>query len=474
MSQLQQGGNNVTFTKTSTGEVCLIDYVRLTYPHKFSADSGSLKFALRGSQTLKVDGFATPSVKLIDYTDPLNVIIMRPDSESSGSGYAITVPETPSRSKAQRMLYAIPVGQFEQPASLSLNQPSTLNLNSNAANFLIVTHKNFISSMAPLLSKRQSEGMTTAVVDIEDVYDEFGYGLHGPQALKEFLQHAATHWSTTPRFIIFAGDASLDPRDYFKVGDFDFVPTKLVDATYNETASDDWLADFNNDGIADIPVGRLPLRSVSDASLVISKIVNFSVANVPQAAMLIADDPGTPAVWDFETASDEVQALLPPSMTVQRINVRTEPSPAQATANIINGFTQGRSVVNYSGHGNVDVWSGASIFTSANATALTNGNKLPFVIVMDCLNGYYHDPTLLSLAEAFVKAPNGGAIATFASSGLTTTFGQRQMELELYRQLYGPQSLTLGDAIKIAKAASTDFDVRTTWILFGDPSIKIR
>jgi hypothetical protein len=474
MSQLQQGSNSVTFTKTSTGEVCLIDYVRLTYPHKFSADSGSLKFALRGSQTLKVDGFATSSVKLIDYTDPLNVILMRPDSESSGSGYAITVPETPSRSKAQRMLYAIPVGQFEQPASLSLNQPSSLNLNSNAANFLIVTHKNFISSMAPLLSKRQSEGMTTAVVDIEDVYDEFGYGLHGPQALKEFLRHAATHWSTAPRYIIFAGDASLDPRDYFNVGNFDFVPTKLVDATYNETASDDWLADFDNDGIADIPVGRLPLRSVSDASLVISKIVNFSVANVPQAAMLIADDPGTPPVWDFETASDEVQALLPPTMTVQRINVRTEPSPAQATADIINGLTQGRSVVNYSGHGNVDVWSGASIFTSANATALTNGNKLPFVIVMDCLNGYYHDPTLLSLAEAFLKAPNGGAVAAFASSGLTTTFGQRQMELELYRQLYGSQSLALGDAIRIAKAASTDFDVRTTWIFFGDPSIKIR
>lgn len=344
MSQLQQGNNNVTFTKTSTGELCLIDYVRLTYPHAFAADSGSLKFALRGSQTLKVDGFATPSVKLIDYTDSLNVMLMRPDAEPSGSGYAITVPETPSRSKAQRMLYAIPSGQFEQPASLSLNQPSTLNLNSNAADFLIVTHKNFISNMAPLLSKRQSEGRTTAVVDIEDVYDEFGYGLHGPQALKEFLQHAASHWSTAPRYIIFAGDASFDPRDYFKVGDFDFVPTKLLDATYNETASDDWLADFDNDGIADIPVGRLPLRSVSDASLVISKIVNFSIANVPQAAMLIADDPGTPAVWDFEIASDEVQALLPPTMTVQRINVRTEPSPAQATANIINGLMQGRSV----------------------------------------------------------------------------------------------------------------------------------
>ena len=472
MSQLQQGNNSITFTKTSTGEVCLIDYIRLTYPHAFIADSGSLKFPLRGSQTLDVDGFSTPSVRLIDYTDPLNVILAKPESKASSSGYAITVPENAAGSKAQRLLYAIPRGQFEQPAALSLNQASTWNANSNAASFVVVSHKNFLPDLTPLLNKRQAEGMTTALVNIEDVYDEFGYGVHGPQALKDFLQYAATHWATPPRYVVFAGDASFDPHDYFHLGDFDFVPTKLIDATYNESASDDWLTDFDNDGVADIPIGRLPLRSSADANLVVSKIINFTPVT-PEAAMLIADDPGTPAVWDFETASDDVQALLPATMTVQRINVRTEPSPAQATADIINGFAQGRSVVNYSGHGNVDVWSGASIFTSANATALNN-SKLPLVIVMDCLNGYYNDPILLSLAEAFLKAPNGGAVASFASSGLTTTFGQRQMELELYRQIYGSQPIALGDAIKIAKSASGDIDVRRTWIYFGDPSIKIR
>jgi len=472
MSQLQQGNNSVTFTKTSAGEVCLIDYIRLTYPHAFVADSGSLKFQLRGSQTLDVDGFSTPSMRLIDYTDPLNVVLTRPESKATAAGYAITVPENASRSKAQRLLYAIPRGQFEQPAALTLNQPSSWNSSANAASFVVVTHKNFLTDLAPLLSKRQGEGFTTALVNIEDVYDEFGYGVHGPQALKDFLQHAATHWATPPRYVVFAGDASFDPHDYFHLGDFDFVPTKLIDATYNECASDEWLTDFDNDGVADIPIGRLPLRSSADASLVVSKIVNFTPVT-PEAALLIADDPGTPAIWDFETASDDVQALLPGTMAVQRVNVRTEPSPAQATTDIVNGFAQGRSVVNYSGHGNVDVWSGASIFTSANATALNN-SKLPFVIVMDCLNGYYNDPTLLSLAEAFLKAPNGGAVAAFASSGLTTTFGQRQMELELYRQLYGSQPITLGDAIKIAKSASGDIDVRRTWIYFGDPSIKIR
>jgi hypothetical protein len=573
LPQVQNGNNIVTFTKISTGEVCIVDYVKLTYRHSFRAERAmgnihlagqpvpndvlvvggrtytfkasastefqigigankaitaanianrintdnantlcvavntsedvglignfgisnpitltvdglrltqtafsrpdQLRFNLRGSQTVAVDGFATPLVQLIDYTDPLNVQISKPAAEVSNPGYAITVPTTESRSKDQRLLYAIPLGQFDQPAAVSLNQASTLNLNSNAAEFLVIAHKSLFSSLTPLVALRQSQGLTTAIVDVEDVYDEFGYGVHGPQAIKNFLSHAATHWAIPPRYVIFAGDASYDPRAYENVGDFDLVPTKLIDATFSETASDDWLADFDNDGAADIPIGRLPFKNVADADKIVDKIVHFTPASFPEAALLIADDPGTPPLWDFESSSDAVQQLLPPAVTVQRVNVRVD-GAAQAKINVINGFNTGRSVVNYSGHGNVDVWSGAAIFNSADAGTLSNGNKLSFVIVMDCLNGYYLSPIVVSLSEAFLKAPNGGAVAAFASSGLTITPGQRQMELELYRQLYGATPIALGDAIKLAKNASGDPDVRSTWIYFGDPSIKIR
>ena len=481
VSQLHNGANTIRFILPASGDVSIVDYVKVIYPHLFRADAGALRFMLRGTQSATVDGFSTPSTRLIDYTDPLNVGIARPPSAPSGSGFAITVPAGDPPSKPPRLLYAIADGQFDQPAGLSLNQPSTLNQGilsqaiPSGADFLIVSHKDIIASLAPLLSQRQSQGKIAAAVDVEDVYDEFSYGLHGPQAIRAFLSYAATHWVTKPRYIIFAGDASLDPRNYMNLGNFDLVPTKLLDATFNETASDDWLADFDNDGIADVPVGRLPARTAAEASLLISKIVSFSPATVPQAALLIADNPGDPPLFDFEEANDNVQALLPASMPVQRVDIRLEPSNAQATADIVNGINQGKAIVNYSGHGNVDVWTGASIFTTDHALALTNGNnKLSFVVVMDCLNGYFQDPSLLSLSEAFLKAPNGGAVAAFASSGLTTTFGQRQMELQLYTSLYGSQPITLGDAIKIAKAASGDIDVRTTWIFFGDPSIKIR
>ncbi len=472
VSQLLTGANTVTFTRVSSGDVTLIDYVRLTYPHAMKADNNALRFSLRSAQAATIDGFAGQNIRLIDVTDPFAVKAARPLMQATPSGYSISVsPGAPG--KYGRQLYAFSETQFVQPAALALNQASTLNLASNAADLLIIAHKSLIGSAAPLVSLRQSQGLTVSVVDIEDVYDEFSYGAHGPQAIKDFLLRAKTSWTTKPRYVIFLGDASLDPRNYEGLGDFDLVPTKLVDATYNETASDDWLSDFNNDGIGDIPSGRLPVRTVAEANLAISKIVNFAPNNAPQNALLVADDP-TNYYYNFEIANDEVQAQLNtliPSMTVDRVNKRLDPN---AHTNIVNKLNQGQALINYSGHGNVNTWTGSSIFTSTDASAATNGNKLPLVLVLNCLNGYFQDPRLESIAEALLKAPNGGAVGVFASSGETIPDGQHDMNRRLYVLLYSTPTTALGDAVKDAKGYTTDIDVRRTWILFGDPSMKIR
>jgi hypothetical protein len=480
MAQLHDGSNTIRFIVPSTGDLSVVDYAKLTYPHLYIADSGSLRFTLSAAQTRTIDGFATRNVRLIDYTDPYNCIVIKPDSEATASGFKITVPVAPVFSKSARLLSAVPQNQFETAASLTLSQPSTLNTGNlsatttHGADYLIITHKTLLSSWTPLLNLRQGQGKTVAAVDIEDVFDEFSYGAHGPQAIKDFLSYANTNWVTKPKYVIFGGDSSLDPRNYENFGNLDFVPTKLLDATYNETASDEWMVDFNDDGVGELMTGRIPVRTTAEADLIVSKILNYSPATTPQAALLVADDPGTPPLFDFETSNDNVQALLPVGMPVQRVNVRTTGSN-QSTIDIQTGISQGRSIINYSGHGTLDSWASSVIFTAPQATALTQGfNKLPFVVVMDCLNGYFQAPNVLSLSEAFIKAPNGGAIAAFASSGLTTTPGQREMELELYRQLYGPTIMPVGDAIKIAKTASTDIDVRRTWIFFGDPLMKIR
>ena len=92
---------------------------------------------------------------------------------------------------------------------------------------------------------------------------------------------------------------------------------------------------------------------------------------------------------------------------------------------------------------------------------------------MNCLNGYFQDPTQDSLAEALLRSPQGGAIAVWASSAMTFADGQAALNEEFYRQLFGAGA-RLGDAVMRGKAVTFDGEVRKTWILFGDPTMRLR
>ncbi len=94
---------------------------------------------------------------------------------------------------------------------------------------------------------------------------------------------------------------------------------------------------------------------------------------------------------------------------------------------------------------------------------------------MTCLNGFFHDasPTE-SLADSLLKALNGGAVAVWASSGLTDPTPQAVMNKSLIEHLFNGQSLTIGEAVQRAKAATPESDVRRTWILFGDPTTRLK
>jgi Peptidase family C25 len=95
------------------------------------------------------------------------------------------------------------------------------------------------------------------------------------------------------------------------------------------------------------------------------------------------------------------------------------------------------------------------------------------LVAMTCLNGYFQYPVLESLGEAMMKS-EGGAVAVWASSGLTNPDGQAVTNQELIRRLFNGTGLTIGEATIRAKAAVGDSDVRRTWILFGDPMTKLK
>jgi len=147
--------------------------------------------------------------------------------------------------------------------------------------------------------------------------------------------------------------------------------------------------------------------------------------------------------------------------------------PEMARRSLFEALYRKQFLVNYVGHGSVNQWR-ANLLTNDDALDLRN-DHLPLFVMMTCLNGYFHDPALDSLGESLMKAERGGAVAVWASSGMTLPTDQALMNQELYRLIFSSNpSLTLGEAVRRTKLSVSDADVRRTWILLGDPATKLR
>jgi hypothetical protein len=401
---------------------------------------------------------------VVDITHPEQVFKVKGKVMAQSSGYAITVSVPGS---GQRTLLAFTEETVKEVAGVALNLASDWQNRAQGADFVIIAHRNFLESLQPLKELRELQDWSVALVDVEDLYDEFNYGAKNPWALRDFLARTYDNWAPQPRFVLLVGEASFDPRNYLGLGEFDLVPTKLVETSYIKTASDDWFVDFNDDGLPEMAVGRLPVYSAEEAETMIEKIIAYEdVAGTMNDVLLVAD---ANDIIDFEAATVGIAELLPAYMVVSQIFHGQNPS---ARSDLLNSLNQGQLLVNYIGHGSAETWSG-DLFSSSDALGLTNSPYLPFFIGMTCLNGYFHD-YYDNLAEALMKAEQGGAVAVWTSSGLTDVYEQVIMNQELIKLLFNGEGLTLGEAVVRAKQVVSDQDIRKTWILFGDPTTKIR
>ena len=466
-SLLKEGQNQVRLISvTGDRDISLVVNVRLTFWHTYTADDNALRFTALGKQHVTIDGFSTAQIRVLDITDPKQVQEVTTSVEQKGS-YSVNfaVP-----GKKKRTLFAFAADRISKPVEMKADQPSDLRDSTEGADFVIISRGELASALEPLRSLREREGLKVAVVDVEDIYDEFSFGQKTPQAVKDFLAFATSRWDIAPRFVLLAGDASFDPKNYLDKGDFDLVPTKLIDTRFMETASDDWFADFDGDGSADIPLGRLPARTAQEAAAMISKIIGYESSAKPDGILLVSD---SYEGFDFAAANAGLRTLVPSGVSVDEVD-RGTIGDVMARAQLLDGLNRGPRIVNYIGHGSVDLWNG-SLLKSGDAGSLSNKNSLSLFVAMTCLNGYFQDPSLDSLAESLLKNEQGGAVAVWASSGMTTPDKQLGMDQQMFRLLFGGEgTLTLGEATMKAKSATGDSDVRRTWILFGDPASRLR
>jgi uncharacterized repeat protein (TIGR01451 family) len=473
-SLLQNGANAVTLTALDgDNDVSLVQSVQLHYPHTYAADGDWLRATASSGSPLNVTGFSNAQIYAFDITDPQSITQLAGSTQQDGTTFAMAFG-VPNSGVTERTLLIFSGDQISAPSSLAFHAPDPAIHRQQQSDIVVISHPDFVPSLAPFLSLRQSQGRQVNVVTTDQIFDAFNYGERTPYAIRDYLQQLAAEPQLAPQAVFLVGDASLDPRNYLGFGDFDFVPTRIIETEAFKTASDDWFSDFQQNGFATIPTGRIPVRTPADAALVIAKIVNYesgaSAGSWNQQAVLIADqNVGVNFTNEAAFAGTDLPASLQSTkILADALNVDT------ARQQILNALNSGALLVNYTGHGAEEQWSFSDLFDDSSAATLTNGNRLPFFVLMDCLNGFFQDVYAESLAQSLLLAPNGGAVAVWASSGFTSAPPQATMDQALLRIIKENPATPLGQSILGAKLGITDADVRRTWILFGDPSMQLQ
>ena len=487
-SILQTGDNTVTLTaQGGEYDTSLVQSIGISYPRSYVANSDGLRFTGRPGDELKVTGFTSSSVLVLDITNPDQPVELTPkistdkistDATSTPTQYAfeVQVPWTTTNPAppALHTLLALAADRIVSVAGIRPNHPSHWHSAQPGSNIVMVSATDFVAALHPLVLAHAAEGKSAAVVPIDDLYDEFSFGQHNPRAIRDFLHTATNVWQTAPAYLLLNGRASFDPRNYLGFGHLDLVPTKIVPSSLLMTASDDWFSDFNDSGMPTIATGRFPVSTTDEAELVAGKVVAYEgqSTNGPwtSQALMVADVNDTE---NFTQDSQIVQKQLPASLQVTDVFASTM-SAATAQQQIMTAINSGQLLVNYAGHGSEDEWSGEDLFDNTAANALTNGSSLPVFLIMNCLNGFFQDIYEEPLAVTLILAPNGGAVAVLASSGLNQPAPQTNLDKLIVKSAMSAPYPALGDAILNAKAGITDLSVRKTFNLLGDPAMQIK
>lgn len=465
-SLLSEGSNSVQLVSLGgNSDISLIGTIRISYWHKYAADTNQLRFTTQGGQRVTLSGFTTSNIRVMDVTNPNSPqeLIGTLSGSKSSPVLTLTVPGT-----ASRTLYAF-AGEQAKSGTLSKNIPSNWRQAGQSADYVVITRGDLAASLDPLVTYRRGQGYKVIVVDVEDLYDEFSFGNRSTQALRDFLAFTKSNWGPAPRFVLLAGDGTYDYNNYLGLGESGIVPAKLIDTAQMETSSDDYYVDFNDDGVPEMAIGRLPVRNATEASRMAARIIGYDSQSGANSILLVSDSDDS---GRFSSSNNSLRALIPAATSVTEIQ-RGTADDATVHGQVIAALNSGQKVVNYSGHAGIDLWRGG-LLTNDDAKSLTNGQSLELFVMMNCLNAYFIAPELDSLAERLLRADRGGASAVWASSGQCGPAEQTALNQEFYRQLFGSTPTTIGEAAARAKAAVTDPDIRRTWTLLGDPAMRLK
>ena len=339
--------------------------------------------------------------------------------------------------------------------------------------------REFLAAAVPLLAHRRNEGLIAGAIATEDIFDEFGYGEATPESIRDFLSYVYHHWSEpTLRYVVLLGDGTYDTKDYLATGVTSQVPVKILKTRYIWTASDPWYGAINGDDILpDVAIGRLPAASVEEAERLVQKILEYeSGEGDPEAPfVLVADNPDHGG--DFVANAEELATTVLSGQEIDELYL-SELGTAATRSEILDAFDSGASLMSYMGHGAIHLWGNENLLNIWDVDSLSPQSQQPFLLTMNCLNGYFHFPYFNSLSEELLKAEGKGIIAAFSPTGFSLNSPAHRFHKALLDHVVNQQHERLGDAILAGQSAYAQTgafpELLRIYHLLGDPALRLR
>lgn len=382
--------------------------------------------------------------------------------------------------------------RWQRPMSFERKTPARLKTPDNGAEYVIITHSDFRDAAERLASWRAVDDrfgppLTTKVVDVEDIYDDFSGGLLDPMAIRSFVTHAEANWDPAPVFILLMGDGTYDYKNNLGISHANWIPpfqdgSSMYDEWYVRTDG--------NDRLPDLAIGRLPVSSASKANSLVDKLIAYDrdpeIGLWQARALLVADDRSNPATNNDESffvydAEFLAEFLMPEDLDLKKLYVgqyplegRTKPA---ARDDFVQQFNEGALILTYIGHGNPATLAHEQMFVlTRDIDGINNEGRLPFVYTAASQVGVFDDPLRESMPEVFLNDPHGGVIGFISATRVGFHASNMVLAREFHRIMYRGEetAVPIGLALTLAKQSifiSSDDRVNVQrYSLMGDPA----
>lgn len=482
-SDLKAVSNAVTVTSSGvSGDVLYLNRLELNYLKNLTAKNNALIFTI--SQTdparVAVSGFSSETITILDITDPVNVVQV--------SGIDIAPVGTAFRAIFQhgggeKTYAALSVGALKTPDRMVFTNWPSLKNTDNGADYILISGRDLLPSLEKLCELRRRQGLRVKTAAMEDIYDVFSFGFFDPAAVRDFLKYTAESWQKpAPAYVLLAGDANLDYRNYFETKKQNIVPVHLsTTLELGLTPSDNWYVGFENGPEPVMNIGRIPGADADDLTNVAAKVIRYETteSNIAGRVILAADDDDTA----FEDLCDLLATYLPRDVSAETIYTRLYPDMDAASSAILGAVNRGALLTGFVGHGDVTRWGaepaggGDFIIEPRDLAALTNKTRLTCVMALNCLNGYFSQSYNYCLAEDWVMAKDRGAVACIAPSGLSHPWEHEFFSTAFFNNLFGGRENRIGELFTQSKRDAYYMGASDKALislnLIGDPATRL-